>query len=135
MLLVGRWGRQRGFLPPRITQTRLPRVLHPFDPGMLMGSQRAQSLWDRVEGTSPIPFCRRRVIYDMREDHCLDPSCIFSEGFASLPSPPLCRHYCTVAMGRAPRAAAMRAEPGRAERCAWTHLEPRAPLPAASQPR
>lgn len=94
------------------------------------GAQRALGLWERGarERQHPSPFCRRRVIYDMRGGPLSGPILYFSEGFASLPSPPLCRCYCTVAMGRAPRAAAMRGSAG----------EGRAPRPdpsGAPQPR
>lgn len=33
------------------------------------------------------PFCCCRVIYDMRESHCLDPSCIFPRALPLFPDP------------------------------------------------
>lgn len=84
-------------------------------------------------GEGRIPFCRCRVIYDMRESHCLDSSCIFSEGFASLPRPPLCCCYCTVAMGLLPVPRLCGAVPGRAARRPGPICTP-SPLPQPSRP-
>lgn len=38
-------------------------------------------------GEGRIPFCRCRVIYDMRESHCLDSSCIFPRALPLFPDP------------------------------------------------
>nr|XP_038023965.1 uncharacterized protein LOC110353098 [Anas platyrhynchos]XP_038023966.1 uncharacterized protein LOC110353098 [Anas platyrhynchos]XP_038023967.1 uncharacterized protein LOC110353098 [Anas platyrhynchos] len=112
---------QRPWVPQHPSSTSLPTA--PSERGDFGNGER----WERQHPRPP--FCGRRVIYDMRGGAIVwNPSCIFSEGFASLPSPPLCRCYCTVAMGRAPRAAAMRGSAG----------EGRAPRPdpsGAPQPR
>lgn len=123
-----RWGQGWGFLPEhsahgcRSIPPPPPSPRRPASAGTLgTGSEGAPA--------SRPPFCGRRVIYDMRGGAIVwTHPVFFSEGFASLPSPPLCRCYCTVAMGRAPRAAAMRGSAG----------EGRAPRPdpsGAPQPR
>lgn len=77
------------------------------------------------------PFCRRRVIYDMREGHCLDPSCIFPRALPLFPDPRCAPATVPLLWDVLPAPRLCGAVPGRAARLGRTHLEPRAPLPAA----
>lgn len=78
-----------------------------------------------------VPFCRRRVIYDMREGHCLEPSCIFPRVLPLFPDPRCAPATVPLLWDLLPAPRLCGAVPGRAARRGRTHLEPRALLPAA----
>ena len=78
-----------------------------------------------------VPFCCCRVIYDMREGHCLDPSCIFPRALPLFPDPRCAPATVPLLWDVLPAPRLCEAVPGRAARHGRTHLEPRAPLPAA----
>lgn len=97
-------------------------------------TQQARRLREQGRGQDPSPFCCCRVIYDMREGHCLDPSCIFPRALPLFPDPRCAPATVPLLWDVLPALRLCGAVPGRAARRGWTHLEPRAPLPASQPP-
>lgn len=97
-------------------------------------TQRTRGLREQGRGQDPSPFCCCRVIYDMREGHCLDPSCIFPRALPLFPDPRCAPATVPLLWDVLPALRLCGAVLGRAARRGRTHLEPRAPLPASQPP-
>lgn len=102
----------------------------PLCPAMPTSTQQARRLWGAGKRAGCVPFCRCRVIYDMRAGHCLDPSCIFPRALPLFPAPRCAPATVPLLWDVLPAPRLCGAVPGRAAHRRRTHLEPRAPLPA-----
>jgi len=121
------WEVQHHHLPP--LETPLAATVH-----MAKDAHRHPARTQAVgvgRKAGPVPLCRCRVIYDMREGHCLDPSCIFPRALPLFPDPRCAPATVPLLWEVLPAPRLCGAVPGRAARRGRTHLEPRAPLPAA----
>lgn len=76
------WEVQCLHLPP--SETPRAAVPMPGDAQRHPASARAVGAGERAGSAA---FCCCRVIYDMRESHCLDPSCIFPRALPLFPDP------------------------------------------------